>query len=339
MSVESRRVQMIMDAILRDAPQSAAGISASISAIDRDDCAVIPINADHDLVIGSDFVRGEGFVLHKLGLLSRKHVGGYVVGANASDLAAMGATPLGMTLVYRYGNTTTDEDFAEIIAGVTDACRRFQLPLLGGDTGSNEIPVLSATAFGLCPSGRALLRSRGRDGDNLYLTGDIGRAGAAFAYFQVRTVNRFLAAEIEAQLLGPWRNIEPAIEQGQFLVGNQLSRCAMDTSDGLFASAQLLAEASSLDVELEASLLPVADSVKRTAEFLGVDWLHLAGGVSVDFRLLFSAPPQHHLRLTEGFENRNWPLFRVGRFVRSHETPCAVVVEPNGKRRELANSW
>ena len=90
MSTETRRINSILDLMPNYPAKPGSGLNASVGLIALDDCAVVPLNSESDLVIGSDFVRGEGFHLFKKGVLSWQDVGYYLIGANASDLAAMG---------------------------------------------------------------------------------------------------------------------------------------------------------------------------------------------------------------------------------------------------------
>jgi thiamine-monophosphate kinase len=252
----------------------------------------------------------------------------------------MGAVPLGMTLIYRYSDSTSDEHFSAIIEGVTAACQRLSMPLITGDTGSYDVPVLGATAIGLCPRGRALLRSNAREGDHLYLTGDVGRALAAYEYFPTRQrASERLPESVEADLLWPWQNVEPALRQGQLLVEHSLSKCAIDTSDGLFASAQLLAEASRVDILIDSTEIPVRSSVKLAANYLRRNWLELAGGVSVDFRLLFTSSPQLESQLRDVFERAHLPVFRVGQVNRAKDRGAALLRDTNGQLIDLRDCW
>ena len=226
MSPEERRIQSILTLIkLHSVEPQAREAKVSIGATDLDDCAVVNLSSTIDLCIGSDFVRGEGFLLFQLGLLSRAQIGHYLVGANLSDIAAMGATPVGLVVAARYGPRQSDEQFAEIMEGVVRACSMYGAPLLGGDTGSYELPVLSASAFGVCPPGKALLRRNGKPGDMVYLSGSIGTAGAAFALF---SKNKHLASTLPSavidELLLPWRQVSPAIEHGKLLVESGYSK-------------------------------------------------------------------------------------------------------------------
>jgi thiamine-monophosphate kinase len=323
---EARRVRGVID-ILRACPaKPRAGFDATVGVSELDDCAVIPITPDLDLVIGSDFVRGEGFRLYKLGLLSPFDVGYYLIGANASDLAAMGAKPIGVTVVYRYADNSTDAHFNEIMSGVARACQDFEMPLLGGDSGTYESPVLAASAFGTCPHGRALLRSRGRPGDALILSGTIGVAGAAFAYFGSDALKDNPISEASTcELLRPWRRVSPALDQGQSLVELRLSTCGIDTSDGLKTACNQLAAASGVDVVLCLDALPIPDCVYEVARVLNSDPISLACGDSVDFRLLFTVEKSRVGEVRALFTKNNWPMYEIGELTEPSEQPSAYL--------------
>lgn len=232
MSAEWDRIRRIVE-LARAMPASAAdGREASTGLAELDDCAVIPFGDGVDLVVGSDFVRGEGFYLFGLGLLSWEDVGYYLVAANASDLAAMGATPTGVVVVFRETKGMSAADHDAAMSGVLRACADFGMPLLGGDSGGYTSSVLSAAAFGTCPSGRALLRRNAKPGDHVYLSGDIGTAGAAVAWFlRGRAGGAVLDGDVEEELLSAWRNPLPALALGRLLTvgGSPLARLTRAT--------------------------------------------------------------------------------------------------------------
>jgi len=330
MSKERRRIKGILDLVETHSVKPLSGLVAKIGVAALDDCAVIPMGSDRDLVVGSDFVRGEDFHLFKKGYLSRRDIGYYLVGANVSDLAAMGASPIGIVVAFRYPSEMSDEEFLEVMGGVCEACEKFSIPLLGGDTGGYPVSVLSAAALGTCPNGRALLRSRGQDGDVLFVSGDLGQAGAALRYFNTLTAEQRLMERVEEEiLLNSWRRVEPALLQGCLLAETGLSRCAIDTSDGLKVACEQIAEASGVNVILKEEKIPIAKLAKRVAECAGCPAIELAMGDSVDFRLVFSVAPSDIKEVGRQFSERGWPMIEIGRLSRS-ETPGAYFETDSG---------
>ena len=335
---EQRRIRTILR--LLDEFPTTTNFEASIGLRCLDDCAVIPLNSDIDLVVGSDFVRGAGFDLFKRNLLSWEDVGYYLVGANASDLAAMGATPLGVLTVVRYTSSMTDQEHAQVMRGILRACSDFRMPLLGGDSGGYDRSVLSATAIGTCPHGAALLRSGGAAGELLFITGEIGLAAAASAYFAVAQLKGFrLNSQEEAILINPWRKVTPALEQGKLLVEKSLSRCAIDTSDGLRHACNQLAEASLVDVVLIRDAIPVSDLTKRVSDSLNIDPFKLALSESVDFRLLFSVSPANAQSLKEEFDTQGWSLHQIGFLQEPSGTPSVYFKTPTGLEMVPDSGW
>jgi len=326
MSVEWDRIRRIVE-LARTTPASAAdGREASTGLAELDDCAVVPFANGVDLVVGSDFVRGEGFYLFGPGLLGWKDVGYYLIAANASDLAAMGATPTGVVVVFRVPTGMSMANHDAAMSGVFQACAEFGMPLLGGDSGGYTSSVLSAAAFGTCASGRALLRRNGKPGDAVYLSGDVGTAAAAVAWFlRGRKGGEELDGDVEQSLLAAWRRPRPALDLGRLLTAEGLSACAIDTSDGLKAAARQLAEASAADVVLTPDAVPVSSAAHRVAEAMGLDPLALAAGDSVDFRLLFTVPKDRTEALENAVDRAGLTVHRVGQITQTIGNPGAFL--------------
>ncbi len=99
---------------------------------------------------------------------------------NLSDLAAKGATPVAALLGYMLGDREWGRRFAE---GLRTALGAFRIELIGGDTvaGARGVPrVLSLTAIGEA-QGPVPARSGAAAGDELWVSGTIGDAGAGLA--------------------------------------------------------------------------------------------------------------------------------------------------------------
>jgi thiamine-monophosphate kinase len=279
---------------------------------DADDCAVIHIDGSVDVVVGSDYVRGPKFTLYEAGFLTPWQLGWFCVTANASDLAAMGASPLGYLAVVRYPKEMSDDDFMAVMSGIDEACRASDLRLLGGDTGSAERLILSGTALGLCEAGSALRRCGAEPGDVVAVTGQLGGAGAAVAAV-TRDVHRKLTGSAWASLLDCWTAPRAHIDAGRALARTGVRVACQDVSDGLRATAREIGEASHVSVILDLDALPLRHGVADVAALIGVPTEALAISASTDFCLAFACHPDDFGEVSESLATTGYSATIVGR--------------------------
>src|SRR5207245_10724290 len=102
-------------------------------------------------------------------------VGWKALAVNCSDLAAMGGTPraavaAAVVPVERAGLADA------AAAGLAEAAVEFGCPLVGGDTAVGQALCLPGAGGGDSPVGGAVLRSGGRPGDAVFVTGALGTA-------------------------------------------------------------------------------------------------------------------------------------------------------------------
>jgi thiamine-monophosphate kinase len=283
----------------------------------RDDCAAYEIEQPVTLVVGSDYVRGPKFALYELGLLSNFDIGYYLVVANVSDIAAMGAAPIGVVTVVRYPNDLDDEEFKLILAGIHQAADDLGTHNVGGDIGQAERIILSGTAFGLVERGKALTRSGAKEGDLLCITGPCGMLGAAVAYFPKRDARGWeLPSQVERELVHSWKRPRARVAEGRLLSSKPFATACQDTSDGLKATIEQLAEASSVGFEVQASRVPLESAVAEVARLLGVDALSLAMSASADFQLCFTISPHDLEACRHEFEDSGLEFYVIGKATR-----------------------
>ncbi len=137
-----------------------------------DDAAVFTPPPGRELLVTADaMVEGVHFLPGTApGLVARK-----LLRVNLSDLAAMGATPLGYLVTISVPREFGDAWFAGFAAGLAQDQAEFGIALLGGDTTQTPGPLsLSLTAIGHGAPGQALRRSGARAGDEVWVTGTIG---------------------------------------------------------------------------------------------------------------------------------------------------------------------
>lgn len=219
-----------------------------------------------------------------------------LVAVNLSDLAAKGARPIGVLLGFTLGDAAWDRAFADGLGTVLSA---FSIPLLGGDTVSAPARVLGLTAIGmakLIPPDR----SGARPGDQLWVSGTIGDAGAGLKALQ--------QGKDAPALVERYRNPRPRLEAGERLV--PLVAAMMDVSDGLLIDARRMAEASGCCARIELEQVPLSDAY---IAFSGETRLE-AATAGDDYELLFAAAPDRAAAILALADEIGLPFTRIGGF-------------------------
>jgi thiamine-monophosphate kinase len=242
-----------------------------------DDAALVRPRRGEDLVVTTDaLVEGVHFRWETQAPVT---IGRRALNVNLSDLAAMGARPLGFTLALAAPPSLPIRRFGETVRGLALAARRYGCPLVGGNVSRARELSLSVTAFGAVKAGRALTRRGARPGDRLFVTGTLG--GAALAL-----------ARAEAGRGRIRRAPEPRLRAGQALARMRKCGPCIDLSDGLVADLEHLLEGGPsgrrLGAELNARGLPYATGLRAQAARLGLDAEALATAGGEDYELLFA---------------------------------------------------
>ena len=251
-----------------------------------DDAALLTPPAGRDLVLTADaMIEGVHFVPDQPpGLVARK-----LLRVNLSDLAAMGAVPLGYLVTAAWPETKDEAWIAGFAEGLAEDQAVFPVHLLGGDTTRTAGPLaLSLTAVGTVPAGGGLRRSTARAGDLLFVSGTIGDSVLGL---------KILRGELEvpddrerAALVARHRLPEPRLALGQALLDEGLATAAIDLSDGLVADIGHIAETSGLAARIEVSAIPLSAAAGRAVADDPVLRAALFGG-GEDYELAFAAAP------------------------------------------------
>ena len=210
-----------------------------------DDAAVLG-----DLVLTHDMIV-EG--VHYLPTDPPADVAWKIVAVNLSDLAAKGAVPEGVLLGYPLGEPDWDAAFVEGLGG---ALGHFGVPLLGGDTVA--APPGAPRMIGLTAIGRSPYapdRRGARAGDDLWLVGRIGEAGAGLAIAQ--------GAKGPTELLAAYHRPQPLLAEGLALAPH--AHAMADVSDGLLIDASRIAAASGLAAVIDLDAVPRSASLTAFA--------------------------------------------------------------------------
>ena len=231
------------------------------------------------------------------------------VAAAVSDLAAMGARARGAVVAV---TAPAGTDLEELHRGMADASIVTNCPIVGGDLAQGRDVSVAVTVFGECPGRGAIYRSGARVGDELLVTGPLGRSAAGL---RRRRAGASLSDELVVAHRRPW----PRLSEGMAARGAGV-HAMMDLSDGLGLDLHRFADASHVGFALDD--VPIADGATlEEAISGGEDYeLLIATDDAARLRLVFldrglRAPlrigvvvsdPASRTWRGEGFERRGW---------------------------------
>lgn len=268
-----------------------------------DDCALLQPAPGHQLAISCDMlVEGRHFFAD----VDPAALGHKALAVNLSDLAAMGARPLGFTLALALpsANDAWLGALAQSLFALADA---YACPLVGGDTTRGPLN-LCVTVFGELLPGQALRRSAAQPGDDLYLSGRTGEARLALELLQgTPWALQHAAPGALPRLRERLERPTPRVALGRALAG--LAHAALDVSDGLAGDLGHILLASAVGAEIHQALLPVAPDLQALPAAWQLDCL-LNGGD--DYELLFTAAPTDRAAIEAAAQASQTPVQRIG---------------------------
>jgi len=206
---------------------------------------------------------------------TRYTAGWRTIGASLSDVAAMGGAAT--AAVAAYGAPTFDPAEVEaFVDGALDVCDLADAEYVGGDLDSHDEFTVAGTVVGRCDD--PVYRTGASSGDAVYVTGTLGRTGAAVREFERGNADRG----------NDLFQFEPRVAAGRRVAA--AATAMMDSSDGLARSLHQLAAASDCGFRIEWDHLPVDPSVDAVAAD-AAERRELAAFFGEDFELVFTAPP------------------------------------------------
>ena len=247
MTSEGALLNRIRKAVLSDGGGKAACVRLGIG----DDAAILKLRRGRELIVSSDFLI-EG--VHFLPSDPPNAVGYKALARAVSDLAAMGAEPLGFLLNLAMPAARTGAWLDKFLKGIDQAARKFCMHLIGGDLANNEKVAVCVVVIGDVPSGRAVQRSGARPGDLIYVSGKLGAARLGLEISLKRFDKRRDARSLLSSHLCP----SPRLELGSWLASHRVATAMMDISDGLSIDLARLCESSRVGAVVYADCIPEA---------------------------------------------------------------------------------
>ena len=243
-----------------------------------DDCAVLP-EGEGRLVVSTDL--SVEAVHFRRDWLTQEEIGYRTATAALSDLAAAGASCIGLLAAVSAPHDSPASDLVALMAGVGDAVAAVGGSVLGGDLTAAPQWIVSITVLGRarCP----MSRHGAAPGDGIWVTGALGGARSALVTWQA---GRTPDAGSRAAFARPVARIGA----GQWLAAHG-ARAMMDVSDGMAGDVGHLAAASGVAIDVQLESLPRHPSVEAAAKLAGIAPEALAAEGGEDYEILVALPP------------------------------------------------
>ncbi|MCP4130232.1 MAG: hypothetical protein GY754_04555 [bacterium] len=271
--------------------------TASVNNTHESDSEIVDVGLDsHYLAATTDLVSEE----ISAGLYTDPFLMGWMaVVVNLSDLAAVGAQPLGLLL-----NTTVSEEwdndtFEAVVQGIAEACTVHGCGSLGGDLNTGE-PALGATALGLVEKDRVMKRTGMGHNDVLYVSGPVGMGGAyAFAKLAMpHEVDRF-----------PY---QPVARLKEARVISKYASSCMDTSDGLLFTLDQLFRLNSASLCIDSLEKILHPGARELTEMIQQPPLTVLAAIHGEFELCFTIPQEQESAFIKEMDENGFAPLRAG---------------------------
>lgn len=267
-----------------------------------DDCALLTPTPGRQLAISSDMLVEDRHFFKGADPFMLGHKS---LAVNLSDLAAMGARPLGFTLALALpaADPVWLEGFSRGLFALADA---HDCELIGGDTTKGPLNIC-ITVFGELAPGHALRRDAAQAGDDIWISGTLGDARLALAGYWKELA---LLDEDHAQAAQRMHMPTPRVALGLALAARPIARAALDISDGLVGDLGHILAASRVGATLEVDALPAGTVLARQEQALRRRFTAAGGD---DYELCFTAPVSDREAVLEAGRASGTAVTRVGR--------------------------
>ncbi len=277
-----------------------------------DDCAILAPSEGMRSVVTTDLLM-EG-VHFNLTYVPLRHLGYKAVMVNLSDVFAMNAKPLQVTVSMAISSKFSVEDIEELYDGMRMACEKWGVDIVGGDTTASLTGLaISITAIGEARPEDIVLRSGAKPTDLICVSGNLG---AAYMGLQLLEREKVLYNEQveEARRSGNkeqmelLRDAQPDFSGREYLLERQLKPEArgdiiaalkqagihptsmMDISDGLSSELMHICKQSQTGCRIYEERLPLDYQTAAMAEELNMNVSTCALNGGEDYELLFTVP-------------------------------------------------
>ncbi len=279
-----------------------------------DDCAVLDMGLPGQWILFKTDAVVEG--IHFAADAPPENIGRKALARALSDIAAMAGTPAHALVTLGLADTHAPERIEGIYRGMADLARQHGVAIVGGETTTNPVLMISVALLGTVQPSRCVRRKGSQAGDALFVSGSLG-----------------------GSLQGRHLDFEPRLPQARWLAEHFLPHAMIDLSDGLASDLRHLLAGSACGAELLTSAIPISAAARKgTAKTPGKSPLLSALTDGEDYELLFSVAPGHAVPLLDAWKGA-FPDLRLSCIGRITHTPGIILRDADGSRPLTAHGY
>lgn len=250
-------------------------------------------------------------------------IGRMTVMTNMSDIAAVGASPIGILISETFPKNITQQFINHLQEGIETACFECGTFVLGGDISSSDQLSLTGCALGILEGKKFLSRVGCKPGDLIYATGKLG-SGNGFALQKFNQIND---AALDYKPIA-------RLKEGKSLLN--YSNCCMDTSDGVVSTLDQIIQLNNCGIKLVDDWESILDEDSRyICEKFNVPLWFLLAGYHGEFELIFSISPDVEESFLNNCKKNNWTPIKIGKAIESPD----LIINLYGKERKVDSSF
>jgi thiamine-monophosphate kinase len=209
-------------------------------------------------------------------------VGKKAVEINVSDIASMGGEPKFMLASVLFPKNTELKYAKSLYRGLKGTCDKYAIELIGGNMSGGDKIGLNITLIGEVQRSDLCLRSTAKPGDDIYVSGNLGRASSGMDALILDTKKQ---CSLKHAFQEPKARLDFSRKYAKHI------NSMIDLSDGLASDLGHICAESKAGALIYEDRIPINASVKKLAEISKKNALDYALYGGEDFELLFTASP------------------------------------------------
>lgn len=238
-----------------------------------EDCGIIQVAPEEAIVLSTDPITGTA---HGVGTLA--------VHITLNDLAASGATPIGLLLTLLLPDGYTEDALKELMFEINDASKKFNVQIIGGHsevTGAVNQPIVSVTGVGKIDKDRVMQADKVKPGMDILMTKWAGIEGTTIiAHEGEHLLKTYYHPDLvtKAKSFNQYLSI---VKESQIAMEFDVYAMHDVTEGGIFGALWELGEKINLGLTVDQSKIPLQQETIEICEYFDLNPYMLIGSGSL----------------------------------------------------------